>query len=173
MTATSGAGGRSGGPPPPATADPDAPDHYKVLGVPYTATSAEITRAYRAAMKRTHPDRHDPDRRPAAEERAREVNAAYQTLKNPIRRQSYDRTIRARLVQDQIMGRYVGGFYPAGNSGAAPADAPRREPTAAERRERVEADRTAFLSLVLAFAAFALVLVVLVVAWGLLNALFG
>lgn len=173
MTAASGAGGRSGGPPPNATADADAPDHYQVLGVPYTATAAEITRAYREAMKRVHPDRHDPARRAAAEERAKAVNAAYNTLKSPIRRQAYDRSIRARLVQDQIMSRYVGGFYPAGQAGADPAAAPRRDPTPAERRERVEADRTAFLTLVFAFAAFALVFVVVVVAWGVLNSLFG
>ncbi len=173
MTATSGAGGRSGGVPPHATADPDAPDHYQVLGVPYAATAAEITRAYREAMKRAHPDRHDPARRAAAEERARAINDAYATLKNPVRRQAYDRTIRARLVQDQIMSRYVGGFYPAGQSGGGAADAPRREPTPAERRERVQADRSAFLSLLAAFTVVALVFVVIALAWGILSSLVG
>ena len=46
-----------------AGTDPDQEDHYSLLGVPFTATHAEITRAYRQAMKRAHPDRQLPERR--------------------------------------------------------------------------------------------------------------
>ncbi|MGH2618890.1 MAG: J domain-containing protein, partial [Thermomicrobiales bacterium] len=63
-----------------AGADPDEEDHYSLLGVPFTATHAEITRAYRRAIKRAHPDRQRPERREAAEEFARRLNAAYTML---------------------------------------------------------------------------------------------
>jgi curved DNA-binding protein CbpA len=174
LTAPPGAGGPSGGSPPGATVDADASevDHYQVLGIPYTATAAEISRAYREAMKRVHPDRQQPDRRAAAEGRARAINAAYAVLKHPLRRQAYDRTIRARLVQDQMMSRYVGGFYPAAPGGVDPAGAPRRETTPAERRERAEADRTAFVTLIVAFAAFTVVLLAGLLIWGVLSSLF-
>ena len=93
-----------------AGADPDQEDHYSLLGVPFTATHAEITRAYRRAMKRVHPDRQLPERRSASQDLARRLNAAYTILADPLKRQAYDRTIRQQVIQDQIMRRYVGGF---------------------------------------------------------------
>ena len=80
--------------------DPDQEDHYSLLGVPFTATHAEITRAYRRAMKRVHPDRQRPERRLASEDLARRLNAAYAILADPLKRQAYDRTIRQQVIQD-------------------------------------------------------------------------
>ena len=102
--------GFQGSSPNGAGADPDQEDHYSLLGVPFTATHAEITRAYRQAMKRVHPDRQLPERRLASEDLARRLNAAYTILADPLKRQAYDRTIRQQVIQDQIMRRYVGGF---------------------------------------------------------------
>ena len=130
-------------------ADPDQEDHYSLLGVPFTATHGEITRAYRRAMKRAHPDRQLPERRAAFEDLARRLNAAYAILSDPLKRQAYDRTIRQQVIQDQIMNRYVGGFQ---NFDERPGPATahwRREPTESERRERVAADRQAMITLVL------------------------
>lgn len=132
-----------------AGADPDEEDHYSLLGVPFTATHAEITRAYRRSMKRAHPDRQLPERRAASEDLARRLNAAYTILADPIKRQAYDRTIRQQVIQDQIMRQYVGGFQNF-DGGSGPARAHRRrEPTIAERRQRLEADRQASITLVL------------------------
>jgi DnaJ-class molecular chaperone len=140
--------GFHGSSPSGAGANPDQEDHYSVLGVPFTATHAEITRAYRRAMKRAHPDRQRPERRQASEELARRLNAAYTILADPLKRQAYDRTIRQQVIQDQIMRRYVGGFQTFDeNPGPARAHH-QREPTAAERRERAEADRQASITLV-------------------------
>ncbi len=179
--------GRVGGGVPPLGADPElrrvpgpaAADHYQVLGVPYAASGAEIARAYRAAMKRIHPDRQpaggDPRGRAAAEEAARRLNLAYATLSKPLARQAYDRTIRGAIVQDQIMSRYVGGFHVPqanGTGGADPlAPPPRRAPTASERRERRRADRDALVSLVAVFAGMALLLVLLLLIWAAVAAL--
>ena len=77
-----------------------------------TATHAEITRAYRRAMKRVHPDRQLPERRVASEDLARRLNAAYTILADPLKRQAYDRTIRQQVIQDQIMAATSAGFRP-------------------------------------------------------------
>lgn len=182
MAANPGAAGRSreGGGRAAAPADPDAANHYQLLGVPYAATSVEIARAYRAAMKRIHPDRQRavaaPLRREAAEEEARRLNHAYAILSKPAQRHAYDRTIRQEIVQDEIMSRYVGGFQVPGANGAVGGDpfAPsRRAPTAAERRERRRADRAALVSIVAVFGGLALVLILLLLLWAVVAALAG
>jgi hypothetical protein len=69
-------------------------------------------------------------------------------LADPLKRQAYDRTIRQQVIQDQIMRRYVGGFQTFDESPGPGRAHHRREPTAAERRERAEANRQASLTLV-------------------------
>jgi len=59
------------------------PSPYEVLGVPRGASIREIKRAYRRLMKQHHPDvvtQQDSERRQIAEERAKEINVAYETL---------------------------------------------------------------------------------------------
>jgi len=167
--------GSSTGPGAPAgfpTAGVAEPDHYQLLGVPYAAREAEITRAYREAMKAIHPDRQRPERRAAAEEQAKRLNLAYATLANPVKRQAYDQTIRSRIVQDQLMSRYVGGFYPAAGDTTDPfAQQLRREPTAAERREQAVADRHALVTIVVVFGGFTLALLLALVLWAIASAL--
>jgi hypothetical protein len=156
--------GFQGSSPNGAGADPDQEDHYSLLGVPFTATHAEITRAYRRAMKRVHPDRQLPERRLASEELARRLNAAYTILSDPLKRQAYDRTIRQQVIQDQIMRRYVGGFQTFDESPGPARAHHQREPTAAERRERADADRQASVTLVVvAVGVTALILVSLLI----------
>jgi diphthamide biosynthesis protein 4 len=155
----------------PASVD-GGEDYYVLLGVPPTATAAQLTRAYRAAMKRVHPDRHQPAQRQAAEIRARLLNQAYATLSKPLSRQAYDQTIRARLVQDQIMSRYVGGLnVPPANGHDPFARQPRREPTAAEKREQARADRNAVISILLVFGGVTLGLIGLLVLVSLIGEL--
>lgn len=152
--------GFGGASPNGAVPESDDEDHYSLLGVPFAATHKEITAAYRRAMKRTHPDRVRPERRSAAEERARRLNAAYAIISNPITRQAYDRTIRQQVIQDQVMRRYVGGIDAFGGAAAAAQAHARREPTARERRERARAERQASLTLVvIAVGLTALILI--------------
>ena len=157
-----------------AETDPDEADYYALLGVTFTANHAEITRAYRQAMKRAHPDRQRPHRRAAFEDLARRLNAAYAVLSDPVKRQAYDRTIRQQVIQDQIMRRYVGGFQTFDDVPGPGRAHLRREPTAAERRERLSADRQASLALVLVAvgvtALFLLALLVIAVFGSLLQA---
>jgi DnaJ-class molecular chaperone len=148
-------------------------DFYKILGVSYTATFQEITRAYREAMKRSHPDRHRPERRAAAEERAKLLNRAFTTLSKADSRRAYDSEIKASAIQEEIMSRYFGGFAVPGEFHDPHAQSLRRKPTSAERVDQKRADRSAITSVLIVFAGITLVVIGLLVLWTLLEALFG
>ncbi len=82
--------------------------YYEVLGLPKTAGDEEIRRAFRARARELHPDVSDE---PEAEERFREVTAAYSVLSKPSARFLYDRF--------GYRGRGGGGFGPGGRRNAA------------------------------------------------------
>jgi len=62
-------------------------DYYRVLDVPRTATADEIRKSYRRLARRFHPD---VSKEPRAEERFKEVQEAYEVLKDPAKRAAYD-----------------------------------------------------------------------------------
>ena len=64
-------------------------DLYKVLGVQRNATELEIKRAYHKLALRYHPDRNPGDRH--STEKFKEINAAYQVLRDVESRARYDR----------------------------------------------------------------------------------
>lgn len=65
-------------------------DPYSVLGVSRQANADEIKTAFRRLARDHHPDRNPND--PAAEQRFREINEAYQVLSDPNRRARLDAT---------------------------------------------------------------------------------
>jgi curved DNA-binding protein CbpA len=89
-------------PGPPDMSSSHQPDPYTVLGVDPTATTEQITHAYRALLRRHHPDTRaespteqmhtDPVH--ADDARLQLVLAAYAVLRDPAQRANYDR-IRA------------------------------------------------------------------------------
>jgi curved DNA-binding protein len=63
-------------------------DYYKTLGVPRTASQAEIKKAFRKLAREHHPDRNAGDK--AAEKRFKDVNEAHAVLSDPEKRKRYD-----------------------------------------------------------------------------------
>lgn len=62
---------------------------YEVLGVARDASDADIKRAYHKLVLKYHPDKNPGDK--AAEEKFKEVNNAFDILKDPQKRAAYDR----------------------------------------------------------------------------------
>jgi molecular chaperone DnaJ len=79
-------------------------DYYKILGVPENASEKEIAKAYRRLAKQYHPDVN-----PGAEERFKEISAAYEVLSDPAKRKEYDEVRRLAAA-----GAYRQGPGPAG-----------------------------------------------------------
>ncbi len=67
---------------------PTAPDLYEVLGVSKSASQDEIRKAYLKLAHKYHPDKTGGDKE--AETKLKEINAAYDILKNPEKRKQYD-----------------------------------------------------------------------------------
>lgn len=65
----------------------DYKDYYKVMGVVRTASQDEIKRSYRKLARKYHPD---VSKEPNAEERFKELQEAYEVLKDPEKRAAYD-----------------------------------------------------------------------------------
>jgi len=89
-------------------------DYYEILGVPRSATQAEIKKAFRKLARAHHPDRNPGD--PAAERRFKDVNEANAVLSDPEKRKQYD-TLGASWDQFQRTGGSRGGSDPFGPGG--------------------------------------------------------
>ncbi len=93
-------------------------DLYEILGVPKNATQEEIRRAYLKLAHKYHPDKTGGNKE--AEEKLKEINAAYDVLKNPEKRAQYDRygTVDGQPFDMSGMGGgFTGGFSTRGQGG--------------------------------------------------------
>ena len=81
-------------------------DYYEVLGIPKTATEAEIKKAFRTTAKKYHPDMHPGDKE--CEEKFKEAQEAYAVLSDPDKRHQYDQFGHAAF--DGSAGGGAGGF---------------------------------------------------------------
>lgn len=70
--------------------------HYEILGVGATATAPEIEKAYRALVRKFHPDFNPSDPQTAAR-RFKIIQGAYETIGDAGRRAEYDQKCAAKL----------------------------------------------------------------------------
>ncbi len=96
--------------------------YYTVLGVPRTATAAEIKAAYRNLMREVHPDavpNASPYWKKQAEEKAKEINEAYQVLSHPGKRRQYDQLLDSyqQAQAQQAQATHSAGASPSQTSG--------------------------------------------------------
>lgn len=75
-------------------------DAYGVLGVAPTATQAELKAAHRALVRRHHPDLVPPAQRSAADRRVRDINVAYELVRDREVRIRYDRLRRLHTARE-------------------------------------------------------------------------
>ncbi len=77
-------------------------DYYKTLGVEKNASQEEIKKAYRALLRKFHPDRGGD------EKKMKEINIAYQVLGDKEKRAQYDKF--GRTFEGAAGGQGFGGF---------------------------------------------------------------
>jgi curved DNA-binding protein len=96
-----------------------ADDHYQTLGVPRTASSEDIRKAYRELARKYHPDLHPDD--DAAKEKFKKVQNAFDVLNDASKREMYDRygsSFEGVGGGGWGGGPYAGGGFPGGGGGA-------------------------------------------------------
>ena len=116
-------------------------DYYEVLGVQKGAGADDIKKAYRKLAMQYHPDRNQGD--PTAEQKFKEINEAYDVLKDDQKRAAYDRFGHAAFeggggpggprpgfdfgqgfadIFDEMFGDFMGGRRGGGGRGQRGAD---------------------------------------------------
>ena len=117
-------------------------DFYKILDIPEDASPADIKRAFRKAARKYHPDINTG---PEAEAAFKDVNAAYDVLKDPEKRAAYDQMRQApprgrSQNWDNAGYSFSGGGFSDENPFADIFETLRRQQAAPDMQARVEID---------------------------------
>ena len=88
-------------------------DYYQILGVSRDAEKSDVKKAYRKLARKYHPDVNQAAN---AEDKFKEVNEAYEVLKDADKRQAYDRFGADWKHGQQFDGGGFGGGFQGGNT---------------------------------------------------------
>ena len=76
-------------------------NYYDWLEVNQNASQEVIEKAYKALVKKYHPDLQDGDNKINYEEYLKNINEAYETLSNPEKRTIYDKTLKENTISEE------------------------------------------------------------------------
>src|SRR5262245_61987641 len=82
-------------------------DYYAIRGVSQGAGEKDLKSAFRRLAKQYHPDANPGDKN--AEHKFKEINEAYEALRDPQRRAAYDRFGHAAFESGGMGGHAAGG----------------------------------------------------------------
>ena len=85
-------------------------DFYQILGVSKNASDQELKSAYRKQALKWHPDKHAGEAKKEAEEKFKEINRAYEVLRDPQKKQMYDQLGHEAYSQNGAGSPFAGGF---------------------------------------------------------------
>jgi curved DNA-binding protein CbpA len=110
-------------------------DPYQALDIAHEASDAQIKRRWRELAREHHPDRAQSDGAEQARLTARmaRINAAYDVLRDPVRRAAYDSSPAGRTARAEARGGRSGYEFedgPNGGRGGPPPPPPTRPVTA-------------------------------------------
>lgn len=104
-------------------------DYYEILGVPRNASQSDIQKAFRKLARKFHPD---VNKDPEADKRFKEINEAYEVLRDPDKRKKYDALgANWKNGQDFSPSRMGGVFQFGGDGGGAAPSATSLRPYSA------------------------------------------